>query len=101
MPHDMMIHSKFRTSFLILAMSFLCQIAVADTPAADSLKSPTVPTLPPPTGPFAVGKVTGHWVDESRVEPLPPNHEPREVVVDIWYPAELSDSVPAEYLDAA
>src|ERR1700730_16302960 len=92
MPPDMMIHSTFRRSFLILAMSFLCQIAVAGTPAADSLKSPT---LPPPTGPCAVGKVTVHWVDESRVEPLSPNHEPREVMVDIWYPAEPSDAVPA------
>ena len=101
MPPDMMFQSKFRTSFLILAMSFLCQIAVAGTPAANSLKSPTLPTLPPPTGPFVVGKVTVHWVDESRVEPLSPNHEPREVMVDIWYPAEPSDAVPAEYLDAA
>jgi len=101
MAHDMMIHSNFRTSFLILAMSFLCQIAAAGTPASDSLKSPTVLTLPTPTGPFSVGKVTVHWVDESRVEPLSPNHEPREVMVDIWYPAEPSDAVPAEYLDAA
>src|SRR5204862_5631369 len=98
---DMMIHSKFRTSLLILAASFLCQIAVAGSPAAGSLKSPTVPTLPTPTGPFAVGKVTVHWVDESRVEPLSPNHEPREVMVDIWYPAEPSNAAPAEYLDAA
>jgi len=101
MPPDMMFQSKFRTSFLILAMSFLCQIAFAGNPAADSVKSPTVPTLPTPTGPFAVGKVTVHWVDESRVEPLSPNHEPREVMVDIWYPAEPSDAVPAEYLDVA
>ena len=101
MPPEMMIHSKFRTSFLVLTMSFLCQIAVGGTPAADSLRSLTLPTLPPPTGPLVVGKVTVHWVDESRVEPLSPNHEPREVMVDIWYPAEPSDAVPAEYLDAA
>jgi predicted dienelactone hydrolase len=101
MPHDMMIPRNVRTSFLILALSFLCQIAVAGNPAADSLMSPTVPTLPTPTGPFAVGKVTVHWVDESRVEPLSPNHEPRELIVDIWYPAEPSDGVRAEYLDAA
>ena len=72
------------------AIYFLCQTAIAGTP---------VPTaLPPVTGPFAVGKITMHWVDESRIEPLSANHEPREVMVDIWYPAE-SSSIPADYLD--
>jgi predicted dienelactone hydrolase len=46
-----------------------------------------------------VGKITIHWADESRFEPLSADHEAREVIVDIWYPAEPSDAVPADYLD--
>jgi pimeloyl-ACP methyl ester carboxylesterase len=72
------------------AIYFSCQAAIAGT---------LVPTaLPPVTGSFAVGKITMHWVDESRIEPLSANHEPREVMVDIWYPAE-SSTIPADYLD--
>lgn len=74
---------------------FLCQTAVA----TDSTKNLQVGSLPPTTGPFSVGKVTAHWRDESRIEPLSPTHEPRELMVDIWYPAEPSNAVPAEYLD--
>ena len=84
----------------IATISLLCQSTVTATPATDSTKSPSRGALPPPTGPFAVGKTTVQWTDESRVEPLSPNHEPRELMVDIWYPAELSSAVPANYLDA-
>jgi hypothetical protein len=48
-------------------------------------RSETVRVLPTPTGPFAVGRVTTHWVDETRIEPLSPNHTYREVLVNIWY----------------
>jgi hypothetical protein len=84
----------------LAAIFFLCQTAVGAAPATDSAKGPTLGALPPATGPFAVGKVTVHWTDESRVEPLSPSHEPRELMVDIWYPAESSKAVPADYLDA-
>ena len=85
--------------FALVVVCFLCRNAVAATPAIDSVKSPALGTLPPVTGSFAVGKITAHWTDESRVEPLSPNHEPRELMVDIWYPAESSNAVPADYLD--
>src|SRR5215813_572123 len=86
--------------FALVVVCFLCRNAVAATPAIDSVKSPALGTLPPVTGSFAVGKITTHWTDESRIEPLSPNHEPRELMVDIWYPAELSSAAPADYLDA-
>ena len=87
--------------FLALAATcFLCQTALAATPSTDSVKNLALGTLPPVTGRFAVGKITTHWTDESRIEPLSPNHEPRELMVDIWYPAELSSAAPADYLDA-
>src|SRR5947207_5842083 len=97
----MTIYRKFRTSFVLSTICLLFQSTISGVPPTDPLKSPSLPTLPPATGPFAVGKVTVHWTDESRIEPLSPDHEPREVMVDIWYPAEPSNAAPAEYLDAA
>jgi hypothetical protein len=58
-------------------------------------------SLPAPTGPLAVGRVTVEWVDRSRIEPLSPDHGNRAVMVDIWYPAEPSAAPSAPYLDAS
>src|SRR5215831_13865100 len=55
--------------------------------------------LPLPTGPFSVGRVTVYWQDESRIEPLSATHEPRELMVDIWYPSESREGAHAAYLD--
>src|SRR2546421_10337092 len=96
-----MTYRKTGAIFALAAICFLYQTAVATAPARDSVKSPAVGALPSSTGPFAVGKITVHWTDESRVEPLSPNREPRELMVDIWYPAEPSNALPANYLDAA
>jgi dienelactone hydrolase len=55
--------------------------------------------LPKPTGPFAVGRTTFHWVDDARPDefaPLPGS--PRELVAWVWYPAEPAGGTHAEYL---
>ena len=57
--------------------------------------------LPALTGSFAVGRVTVQWTDTSRVEPLSPTSGPRELMVDIWYPADSTSGVHADYLDVA
>lgn len=45
--------------------------------------------LPPATGPFAVGRRTITWVDAARPEVMTAApHDVREVMADIWYPAE-------------
>jgi hypothetical protein len=95
-----MVCRKTRTSFVFAVAYFLSQAAFAGNPATDSAKSPAQATLPP-TGPFAVGKITVHWTDESRIEPLSTNNDSRELMVDIWYPAEVSNAAPADYLDVA
>jgi predicted dienelactone hydrolase len=61
-------------------------------------------TFPQPSGPYAIGTVTYHWVDQDRPElfsPEPGDH--RELMVQIWYPAEDRRSSPrAPYMpDAA
>lgn len=58
-------------------------------------------TLPAPTGPLPVGRVTAHLVDRTRVEPLATPRANRELTVDVWYPAESSTDPVATYLDAA
>lgn len=52
-----------------------------------------LPTIVPafrlarPTGPYAIGTVTYHWVDETRADWADPNAR-RELMVQVWYPAE-------------
>lgn len=67
--------------------------------AASQTRSAEIGALPGPTGPFAIGRVTVHWIDQSRIEPLSPNHAGRELMVDIWYPADPSAGILASYLN--
>jgi predicted dienelactone hydrolase len=59
--------------------------------------------LPVPTGSFAVGRVTYHWVDPSRIDSLAPiTGQKRELIVWIWYPvAPKTTAQPAEYQPAS
>ncbi|MCO5970426.1 alpha/beta hydrolase family protein [Actinoallomurus soli] len=43
--------------------------------------------LPPPTGPHQVGTASLHLVDASRTDPLGDGKRPRELMVQLWYPA--------------
>ena len=58
-------------------------------------------TLPALTGPFNVGRVTVHLTDQTRIEPLSSPPTNRELMVDVWYPAESSTDPVAPYIDAA
>lgn len=50
--------------------------------------------FPDPTGPYAIGTTTYHWIDTDRPEILGPDPSgPRELMVQVWYPA---DPVPGE-----
>ena len=51
------------------------------------------PRLDPPTGPYALGTTTRHWVDHSRPDiTIPDAGVPREVVAQVWYPAKAGAS---------
>tara|TARA_B100000767_G_C19723969_1_gene518595 strand:+ start:180 stop:1310 length:1131 start_codon:yes stop_codon:yes gene_type:complete len=55
--------------------------------------------LPEPAGPYAVGTQTFTWQDDSRKETFTPEAgDKRRVVVQIWYPAELTANKPVTYL---
>ncbi len=56
--------------------------------------------FPKPTGPYAIGTVTYHWVDTSRYEDFGLDRNAhRELMVQLWYPARNEPSAPrAPYL---
>jgi predicted dienelactone hydrolase len=77
-------------------------LAIAILLAALWLDHRTAVTLPAPTGPFAVGRVTYDWTDdasEDKLAPIPGTK--RELLVWIWYPAAPRQSTSThDYLPA-
>jgi predicted dienelactone hydrolase len=61
--------------------------ASAGIPSSAPVRSAPVLSLPAPTGPHPVGTVSLHLVDHSRRDPWVPSHPPRELMVQLWYPA--------------
>lgn len=59
--------------------------------------------FPQPSGSYAIGTVTYHWVDENRPEVFSIDpHAQRELMVQIWYPAKRDPSAQrAPYLQEA
>ena len=57
--------------------------------------------IPEPTGPYDVGTVTHHWVDTARPEAFTADPDDRrELMVQVWYPAEADPSAPrAPYVE--
>jgi len=59
-------------------------------------------SLPTPEGPYSIGTEIFHWVDSSRTEWFTdedPN-DMREIIVQVWYPAKMSNDLkPEPYLD--
>lgn len=51
-------------------------------------RAPVPLRLPAPTGPWPVGTVELHLVDDSRPDPLLPTRPYRELMAGLWYPAE-------------
>jgi len=97
---------RVRCRFLLLLTMSAVYPLVGQSPPASLSKSngETIEmygNLPVPTGDFKVGRITTHWTDTSRIEPLSPNHDYRVLMVDIWYPAESSTDPSTPYLDTS
>ena len=67
-----------------------------------ALRQPNRVTLPPPSGPYAVGRVVAAWRDDARADPFAPVAGTiRELPVWIWYPAAHGASQPrVDYMPA-
>ncbi|GGJ99170.1 lipase [Streptomyces camponoticapitis] len=79
---------------LPLSASTVVAHAVPSPPltTAASDGAATVPRLPRPTGPFAVGREIRHLVDEKRRDPWVPTAGARELMVSMYYPARADGS---------
>jgi hypothetical protein len=56
--------------------------------------------LPVSSGPHAIGTARYHWIDRSRVELFTDDGAPRELIVQLWYPAVADgDEATASYVD--
>ena len=60
-------------------------------------------SFPSPTGPYAIGTLTYHWVDAARSEVFVADPKARrQLMVQIWYPAQAhSPGPPAAYMPDA
>ena len=58
------------------------------------------PQIPPPTGPFGVGRMGFDWTDPSRKDPYD-SKRPRELMVYLWYPTAKSPDAKGQYLPGA
>jgi predicted dienelactone hydrolase len=74
----------FATAVSLLSVMFVAGSATAATVPTDN---PAAITLARPTGPLPTGTVRLHLVDRTRPDPLDPDSGPREVMVQLWYPA--------------
>ena len=83
----------------VLTMAVVCQFPRSGLAADGQATNGELGALPPPSGSFGVGRVTVHWTDASRVEPLAADRGYRELMVDIWYPADSAAGPAAEYFD--
>jgi len=64
------------------------------------ISNKTTLTLPIPTGPYTVARVTYDWKDDTRIDSLSPGaKEKREILVWIWYPSKKDSATKsAEYM---
>jgi len=52
-------------------------------------------SFPHPSGPYEIGTLTYHWVDANRQEVFSADpNAPRELMVQVWYPAKGNSSSP-------
>ena len=66
----------------------LIAVVAASVFAYGETESNRVTSLPEPTGPYAVGRVSYHWIDRSQEETFTKKKgDKRELMAFVWYPA--------------
>ena len=81
----------------------LAVLAAAGVTAGPALGAATAPATPaglvtsllPPTGHYQAGTAWLDLVDPTRIDPLSPDHEHRELSVRVWYPAASTRGFPS------
>lgn len=95
---------KYRLSLVLSFCLFIdsnAQTVTSSSVSSSQDASVAAIVLPTPTGPSRVGRASFHRIDGSRPEPFtedPSDH--REVLFQIWYPAEPTGGTVAPYVDS-
>jgi predicted dienelactone hydrolase len=69
-------------------------LAARATPATALRSSSPRLRLPAPTGYYRIGTTTLHLVDPSRPDPWVPSQRARQLMIQLWYPADPVDGYP-------
>jgi hypothetical protein len=88
-------HILFKGSTLLKRLAMICGLLLilktAQTQSA-------VVRLPSPAGKFNVGTEVFHWIDHTRIDTLNGHNGYREVLVQIWYPAQEISNNKSPYI---
>lgn len=88
-------------SSILIASFFSIFCAYQQSSASSSVQtSAALPQIPPPSGPFGIGRIGYHWIDTSRPDDYDPKRR-RELMVYFWYPTEKSTGARGQYLPGA
>ena len=82
----------------VCGASFTCMQQSIPPSGVD--RTAQTPQIPPPTGPFGVGRMGFDWTDPSRKDPYD-SKRPRELMVYLWYPTAKSPDAKGQYLPGA
>jgi dienelactone hydrolase len=87
----------------ILAIAIAQSVPSQNPDSTSPEQSPTTSQLPPPSGPFGIGRIAYEWVDISRSESHAPDLQAhRDLMVYLWYPSPRKDlATRGEYLPGA
>ncbi|MEU0567336.1 lipase [Nonomuraea sp. NPDC005983] len=75
--------AAFAAALLTLSVTATATTGVAAAAGTEPVRF----TLPEPSGPYKIGTVSLHLVDESRKDPWVTTPRKRELMVSLWYPA--------------
>jgi predicted dienelactone hydrolase len=99
MPPDVAVQPSKVWQFTTVAAISMGASALALAAALPLLLPVT--RLPRPSGPYEIGTLTYHWIDNERAEAFSaPSSDRRELMVQLWYPAAPSRNLPrAPYVE--
>ena len=82
------------TTAIVMPSSQVNPVVLSVSGASQTLGNGLKLELPAPTGPHQIGRVALHLVDKNRTDSLAPTPRSRELMIQIWYPANNADRYP-------
>src|SRR5262245_22477449 len=82
------------TAAIVMPSSQASPVVLAASGASQTPGNGLKLELPAPTGPHRIGRVALRLVDKNRTDSLAPTPRSRELMIQIWYPANNADRYP-------